>query len=134
MKGPETSRPRLMPFGVVAVAVVFFFVAVATDIFWLGRLAFGAFPSTMPVPEPVERAFVGPDVLLSVLLYIAAYGLLKLRRYGFMAAYVGMGMWMFDTLLVLGITRLTYLAFLGPGLVFVIFAVVYLWTRKDLFC
>jgi len=125
---------RLMPFGVVAIAVILFFVALATDVFWIGRLGFGVFPSTMPVPEPVYRAFAGPDVLLSVLLYIAAYGLLKLRRYGFMAAYVGMGMWLFDALLVLGVTRLTHIGLLGPSVVFIVFTIIYLWTKKDLFC
>jgi hypothetical protein len=134
MREADMPERRLMPFGVVAIAVILFFVALATDVFWIGRLGFGVFPSTMPVPEPVYRAFAGPDVLLSVLLCIAAYGLLKLRRYGFMAAYVGMGMWLFDALLVLGVTRLTQIGLLGPSIVFIVFTIIYLWTKKDLFC
>ncbi len=114
----------------IIIAVVMFFVAVATDIFWIGRLV-GRFPSTMAIEDKVYNAFAGPDIVLSVLLYAGAYGLLKLKRFGFLAAYLAMGMWLFDSLLVLGITKLSRIDIIGPSLFFVGFTVVYLWTKRD---
>jgi hypothetical protein len=124
---------RRVPLGVITIAVVMFFVALATDIFWVGRLAGGAFPSTMPVEGRVYRAFAAPDIILSAFLYIGAFGLIKLKKFGLVASLVAMGMWLFDSTLVLGITRLSRIGIIGPSLFFVFFTLVYLWTRRDLF-
>lgn len=125
----QMKRPTL---GIVVISVIMFFVALATDLFWVGRLA-GRFPSTMPVDDRVYGAFAVPDIILSIFLYLAAYGLLKLRRFGFAAAAVGLGMWLFDSTLVLGITGTSRVGVVGLSLAFDVFALVYLWTKRDLF-
>jgi len=110
-----------------------FFVAAATDIFWIGRLAAGKFPSTMGIEDRVYNAFAVPDLILSILLYIGAYGLVRLKKSGFAIAYLAMGMWLFDAFLVLGITRLSRIKMIGLSLSFILFTVIYLWTKRDLF-
>jgi hypothetical protein len=124
---------RRTPLGVIAILVIMLFVAVATDIFWVGRWTAGAFPSTMPIEDRVYRAFAAPDIILSIFLYIGAYGLLRLKKFGLMATFVAMGMWLFDSTLVLGITKLSRINIIGPSLFFVFFTIVYLWTKRDLF-
>jgi hypothetical protein len=118
--------------GIIVISVIMFFVALATDIFWIGRAA-GRFPSTMPVDDRVYRAFAAPDLILSVFLYVGAFGLLRLRKFGFAAACVAMGMWLFDSTLVLGITGLSRISVVGPSLAFVVLALVYLWRKRNLF-
>ncbi len=125
--------PKRMTLGIVTIVVVMFFAAAATDIFWIGRLAGGLFPSTMGVEDRFYNAFAAPDLVLSILLYAGAYGLLKLRKFGLVAAYLAMGMWLFDCLLVLAITRLSRITMVGFSLLFIIFTAVYLWTKRDLF-
>ena len=127
------NERKSVPLGAIIIAVVMFFAAVATDIFWLGRLFAGAFPPTLPIEERVYNAFAAPDILLSLFLYAGAYGLLKLRKFGFVAAFIAMGMWLFDALFVLGLTRLSRISFLGPSLFFVFFSIIYLWVKRDLF-
>jgi hypothetical protein len=124
---------KKIPLGIVSISVIMFFAALATDIFWLGRWTASAFPGTMPVPPKVYNAFGAPDVILSLLLYIGAVGLIKLKKYGFVAALVAMGMWLFDSLLVLGITGRTRVGIVGPSLLFVVFAVIYLWNKRGLY-
>ena len=124
---------RRVSLGVITIAVIMFFAAVATDVFWVGRLVAGKFPSTMSIDDRVYNAFVAPDLVLSVLLYIGAYGLIKLSKRGFAASYLAMGMWLFDSLLVIGITKLSRINIVGPSLFFVFFTVAYLWTKRDLF-
>jgi len=125
--------PRKVPLGVITIAVIMFFVALATDIFWVGRWVAGAFPSTMPIEDRVYNAFAAPDLILSVFLYIGAYGLLRLRKFGFAMTFAAMGMWLFDSVLVLGITGLSRINIIGPSLFFVLFAPIYLWNRRNLF-
>ncbi len=133
MKSSDVSREMRRPtLGIVVIAVIMAFVALATDLFWVGRLA-GRFPSTMPVDDRVYKAFAAPDIILSAFLYLAAYGLLKLRRFGLAAAAVALGMWLFDSTLVLGITGTSRLGVVGLSLGFDIFALVYLWVKRDLF-
>jgi hypothetical protein len=122
-----------VPLGIIAIAVIMFFVAAATDIFWIGRLAAGAFPSTMPVEDRVYNAFAAPDIIMSIFLYIGAYGILRLSKFGFVAAYIAMGMWLFDSVLVLGITQLSRIHIIVPSVFFVFFALIYLWNRRELF-
>lgn len=124
---------KRIPLGMVVIAVVMFFVAVATDIFWIARIAGKAFPPTMPVEQSVYNSFAAPDIILSIFLYVGALGLLKLRRYGWAASLVAMGMWIFDSLLVFGITGLTRINIIGPSLFFAFFSLGYLWIRRDLF-
>ncbi len=127
---PQTKRIKL---GLIAISVIMFFVALATDIFWIGKWVAGAFPKTMPVPDEFYNAFAVPDLLLSIFLYLGAIGLLRLSRFGFAASLVGLGMWLFDSLLVLGITGLTLVRVVGPSLAFDIFAIGYLWSNRELF-
>lgn len=121
------------PLGVVVISVVMFFVALATDIFWLSRIVGEGFPQTMPVSSKVYNAFAAPDLVLSVFLYVGAVGLIQLKKYGFVASLVGIGMWMFDSLLVWGITGRTRLSIILPCLVFAGFSVFYLWIQRELF-
>jgi hypothetical protein len=118
--------------GIIVISVVMVFVALATDAFWIGRLV-GKFPSTMPVDDRVYKAFAVPDLILSILLYVGAIGLLMLRKFGLASAAMALGMWLFDSTLVLGITGLTRIEVVGPSLAFDIFALAYLWAKKDLF-
>jgi hypothetical protein len=127
------AEQKRVTLGVTTIAVIMFFVAVATDIFWIGRFSANAFPSTMAIEDRVYNAFGAPDLVLSILLYIGAYGLLKLKKFGFVASYLAMGMWLFDSFLVLGITKLSRINIIGPSLFFVFFTVIYLWTKKELF-
>jgi hypothetical protein len=126
-------EPRKPPLGVIAVAVIMFFAALATDIFWIGKLTTGAFPSTMPIEDRVYNAFATPDVILSLFLYAGAYGLLRLKKFGFAVTLVAMGMWLFDSVLVLGVTGLSRISIVGPSLLFVLFSLGYLWAKRDLF-
>jgi hypothetical protein len=127
------TEPKRVTLGVVTIAVIMFFVAVATDIFWIGRLVAGKFPSTMAIEDRVYDAFGAPDLIMSILLYIGAYGLLKLKKFGFVASYLAMGMWLFDSFLVLAITKLSRINIIGPSLFFVFFTIIYLWKKKNLF-
>lgn len=125
--------PKKVPLGVIVISVVIFFVAMATDIFWLAKFVGKAFPSTMPVDPEVYNAFAAPDIILSLFLFVGAFGLIKLRKYGLMASLVAMGMWLFDSLLVLAITKSTKLNIIVPSLFFAFFTIVYLWIKKELF-
>ncbi len=125
--------PEKVPLGVITISVIMFFVALATDIFWVGRWVGGVFPSTIPIDDKVYGAFAAPDIILSIFLYVGAFGLIKMRKWGFVAAYFAMGMWLFDSVLVLGITKLSRINIIGPSLFFVFFTVIYLWTRRNLF-
>ena len=124
---------KKIPLAVIVMAVVMFFVALATDIFWLARIIGKAFPPTMPVEPAVYDAFALPDIVLSLFLYVGAYGLLRLRQYGSAVAMVGMGMWIFDSLLVLSITKSARINIIGPSLFFSCFTIIYLWMKKEIF-
>ena len=124
------KRPGL---GLIIISVVMFFVAVATDLFWVAKILGRPFPETMPVSSSVYDAFAVPDILMSIFLYIGAIGLLKLRKFGLVFSMIAMGMWLFDSLLVLGITKLSRIDIVGFSLVFAMFTVGYLLHHKDLF-
>jgi len=127
------DKKKRIPLGIIIISVVMFFVALATDIFWLARITGKAFTPTMPVEPKVYNAFAAPDIILSIFLYVGAYGLLKLRKYGFATVMVAMGMWIFDSLLVLSITKLSRINIIGPSLFFAFFTLVYLWIKRELF-
>ncbi len=117
----------------IVISVVMFFAAVAIDIFWLARFVGKAFPSTMPVNPAVYNAMAAPDIILSIFLYVGAVGLIKLKKYGFVASLVAMGMWLFDSLFVLGITKSITLNIVVLSLLFAFFTIVYLWIKKEIF-
>lgn len=87
----------------------------------------------MWLDENIYNAFAVPDFLLSVFLYVGAVGLLRGRRYGLMAAFLAMGMWLFDSLLVLGISKLERINIIGPFLFFACFIIFYLWKKQAVF-
>lgn len=124
---------KRLDFGLIAISVVMIFVAVATDIFWVAKLVGRPFPKTMPVSQTVYNAFVVPDLLMSVFLYIGVIGLVKLRKFALVFSLVAMGMWIFDSLLVLGITKLSRIDIVGFSLVFAALTVGCLLHKKDIF-
>lgn len=117
----------------IIISVIMFFVALGTDIFWVAKIAGRPFPETMPVSSAVYNAFAAPDVIMSLLLYVGAAGLLKLRKWGLVIGLVALGMWLFDSLLIFGITKLAQINILGPSIFFALFAVVYLLIKRDFF-
>jgi hypothetical protein len=127
------NREAKFPLGVVIIAVVMFFVALGTDIYWILRLFGKTFAPTLPVGPEVYKAFVYPDIVLSFLLYAGAYGLMRLKKFGFVVTYAAMGMWFSDLLLVFGLTRFDRFRFVGPCLFFILFTFGYLWKKRDLF-
>jgi hypothetical protein len=127
------SEPKKVPLGLIVISVVMFFSAFAIDIFWLVRFLGKAYPPTIPVDPDVYNAMAAPDIILSVLLYVGAFGLIKLKKYGFVASLVAMGMWLFDSFFVLSITKSITLNIVVLSLFFAIFTIVYLWIKKELF-
>lgn len=124
---------KRIPLGLVIVSVAMLFAAFGTDVFWLAKLVGKPFAQTLPVDSKVYNAFVLPDIILSLLLYIGAFGLLRLKRYGFVISLVAMGMWLSDTLLVLAITKADRVDFIIPSLVFAAGTIFYLWVKRELF-
>ena len=122
----RAAKPELAR---IAIAVIMWFAAVATDFFWLAKVLGRPFPQTIPVSRTVYDAFAVPDIVMSLLLYAGAYGLVKARKYGYWASLVGLGMWLFDVLLVLGITGTSKLASVGPSFAFVVVSLTYLVMR-----
>ena len=129
----DTERVERFPLGVVIIAVVMFFVALGTASYWVLRWIGKPVAETLPVGPEICRAFVYPDIVLSVLLFVGAFGLLRLRKFGFVAALLALGMWLSDLLLIFGLTKWDRIGFVGPCLLFIVFSIGYLWTRKHLF-
>ena len=129
----EENRVKRLSLGLIIISVVMIFVAVATDIFWAAKIIGRPFPETMPVSSTVYNAFAVPDILMSIFLYIGAVGLLRLRKFGLVFSLVAMGMWLFDSLLVLGITKFARIDVIRFSLVFAAFTVGYLLHKKDIF-
>ncbi len=129
----DRERVERFPLGVVIVAVVMFFAALGTASYWILRWIGKPVAETLPVGPEIYKAFVYPDIVLSALLFVGAFGLLKLRKFGFVAALLALGMWFSDLLLIFGLTKWDRISFVGPCLLFVVFSVGYLWTKKSLF-
>jgi hypothetical protein len=127
------DKKERFPLGVVVISVVMFFVALGTDIYWLLKLVGKPVADTLPVGPDVYRAFVFPDILLSLLLFTGAYGLMRLRKFGFVATLVALGMWLSDLLFTFGLTKWDRIGFVGPCLFFIIFATAYIWIKRNLF-
>ena len=79
----KSSQIKGLPVGLIMIVVVMVFVAFATDYFWIARLSGNAFPPTMPVEPLVYDAFAVPDLVLSLFLYVGAYGLFTCSSKGF---------------------------------------------------
>lgn len=133
MDTSDGERIERFPLGVVIIAVVLFFVGLGTASYWVLRWIGKPVAETLPVGPDVYRAFVYPDIVLSVLLFVGASGLLKLKKYGFVAALLALGMWLSDLLLIFGLTKWDRIGFVGPCFLFVVFAIGYLWSKKRLF-
>lgn len=129
----KEKKLKRLSLGLIVISVVMIFVAVATDIFWVAKIIGRPFPETMPVNATVYNAFAVPDILMSIFLYIGAVGLLRLRKFGLVFSLVAMGMWLFDSLLVLGITKFARIDVIRFSLVFAVFTVGYLLHHKDIF-
>jgi hypothetical protein len=127
------DRKERFPLSMIVISVVMFFVALGTVIYWLLKLVGKPVADTLPVGPDVYRAFVFPDIMLSLLLFMGAYGLMRLRKFGFFVAFVALGMWLSDLLFTFGLTKWDRIGFIGPCLFFIFFSLGYLWKKRNLF-
>ena len=127
------ERVERFPLGVVIIAVIMFFAGLGTASYWVLRWIGRPVAETLPVGPEIYKAFVYPDIVLSVLLFVGAAGLLRLRKFGFFVALLALGMWFSDLLLIFGLTKWDRIGFVGTCLLFVLFSIWYLWTKKSLF-
>jgi len=121
------------PLGVAVIAVIMVFTAFATDYYWIASWAGKEFPSLRAMDPEFYANFSLPDMVLSLLLYVGAFGLMKRKKYGFMAALLAMGMWLYDLLLVFRVTLWAHINIVGPSIVFVLFTIFYLWWKREIF-
>ena len=119
--------------GLVIIGVLNLFVALMTIAFWIGHLLANRFPKTLPVPDNLYNAFAIPDLVMSWLLIIGAFGLLRFKKTGYVCSLIGIGMWLFDVLLVAGLTGLFKISIVVPSLIFCLWALFYLWRKRTLF-
>ncbi len=129
----EEERIERFPLVVVIIAVVMFFVGLGTASYWVLRWIGKPVAETLPVGPEIYKAFVYPDIVLSVLLFVGAFGVLRLRKFGFVAALLALGMWFSDLLLIFGLTKWDRIGFVGPCLLFVLFSIGYLWLKRSFF-
>jgi hypothetical protein len=127
------DKEKRFPLGVVVISVVMFFVALGTDIYWLLKLVGRPVADTLPIGPEAYTAFVFPDIMLSLLLFAGVYGLMRLRKFGFVVTLVALGMWLSDLLFTFGLTKWDRIGFVGPCLFFIFFATGYLWIERNLF-
>jgi len=113
--------------------VVMFFAGFGTSLYWILRWSGRPVTETLPVGAEVYKAFVYPDLVLSALLFVGAFGLLKMRKYGFVIALLGLGMWLHDLLFIFGLTKWERIGFVGSCSLFVFFSIGYLWNNRKLF-
>jgi hypothetical protein len=133
MDKDEGVRIERFPFGVVFIAVVMFFVALGTASFWILRWVGRPVTETLPVGPEIYKAFVYPDIVMSILLVVGGFGLLRLRKFGFVVALISLGMWFSDLLFIFGLTKWDRIGFVGTCLLFIFFSIPYLWSKKHLF-
>ncbi len=126
----SNSVPSL---GLVVIAVIMVFMAGLTDIYWLASWLGRPFPRSVPLEPAAAQAFCLPDIIGSLLMYAGAYGLLRRRAWGFCLTLITLGMNFGSSLFFLSLTKKAFLNILGPSLIFIIFAVIYLWFRRHLF-
>jgi hypothetical protein len=133
METEEEKMVERFPLAVVIIAVVMFFAGLGTASYWGLRWSGKKVAETLPVGPDVYKAFVYPDLVLSALLLVGAFGLLKLKKYGFFVALLALGMWLSDLLLIFGLTKWDRIGFVGVCLLFVVFSIGYLWLKKSHF-
>jgi hypothetical protein len=133
MERNSEEKIERFPLGVVIIAVVMFFAGLGTASYWVLRWLGRPVAETLPVGPEIYKAFVYPDMILSVLLFVGGASLLKLRKWGFVVAFIALGMWFSDLLLIFGLTKWDRIGFVGTCLFFVVFSFTYLWSKKHLF-
>ena len=127
------DKEKRFVLGLVIIAVINLFVALMTISFWIGHILAHRFPKTLPVPDYLYNAFALPDIILAVFLLIGSYGLLRFKKTGYIFALIGIGMWLFDVLLVTGLTGLFQINIIVPSLIFCFWSIFYLWKKRDIF-
>jgi hypothetical protein len=133
METEEEKTVERFPLSVVVIAVVMFFAGLGTASYWILRWGGKQVAETLPVGPEIYKAFVYPDLVLSALLVVGAFGLLKLKKYGFFVALLALGMWLSDLLLIFGLTKWDRIGFVGTCLLFVVFSIGFLWLKKSYF-
>ncbi|MGQ9801513.1 MAG: hypothetical protein ACUVRL_07615 [Candidatus Saccharicenans sp.] len=119
--------------GLVIIGVINLFVALMTIVFWTGHLLANRFPKTLPVPDNLYNALAVPDLVMSVFLIISSFGLLRFKKTGYVFALLGLGMWLFDVLMVAALTGLFRIGIVIPSLVYCLWAIYYLWRKREIF-
>lgn len=119
--------------GLVIIAIINLFVALMTITFWTGHLLAHRFPKSLPVPDNLYNAFALSDLVMSVFLIIGSFGLLRFKKTGYIFSLVGTGMWLFDVLLVAGLTGLFKFSIVLPSLFFCLWAIFIMWSKRDIF-
>jgi len=127
------DKEKRFVLGLVIIAIVNLFVALMTITFWTGHLLAHRFPKTLPVPDNLYDAFALPDLIMSVFLIIGSFGLLRFKKTGYVFSLVGTGMWLFDVLLVAGLTGLFKFSIVLPSLLFCLWAIFLMWSKRDIF-
>jgi len=127
------DKEKRFVLGLVIIAIINLFVALMTITFWTGHLLAHRFPKTLPVPDNLYDAFALPDLIMSVFLIIGSFGLLRFKKTGYVFSLVGTGMWLFDVLLVAGLTGLFKFSIVLPSLLFCLWAIFLMWSKRDIF-
>lgn len=127
------DREKRFILGLVIIGVINLFVALMTIAFWTGHLLANRFPKTLPVPDNLYNGFAIPDLVMSVFLIISSFGLLRFKKTGYVFALLGIGMWLFDVLLVAALTGLFRIGIVIPSLLYCLWAIYYLWTKREIF-
>jgi len=127
------DKEKRFVLGLVIIAIINLFVALMTITFWTGHLLAHRFPKTLPVPDYLYDAFALPDLIMSVFLIIGSFGLLRFKKTGYVFSLVGTGMWLFDVLLVAGLTGLFKFSIVLPSLLFCLWAIFLMWSKRDIF-
>ncbi|MDD8031606.1 MAG: hypothetical protein PHQ25_06345 [Acidobacteriota bacterium] len=127
------DKEKRFVLGMVIIAVINLFVALMTIAFWTGHLLGNRFAKTLPVPDNLYQAFALPDLVMSAFLIISFFGLLKFKKLGYICALIGVGMWLFDVLLVTGLTGFFQIGVVIPSLIFCLWAIFYLWKKREIF-
>lgn len=127
------DKEKRFVLGLVIIAIINLFVALMTITFWTGHLLAHRFPKSLPVPDNLYNAFALPDLVMSVFLIIGSFGLLRFKKTGYIFSLVGTGMWLFDVLLVAGLTGLFKFSIVLPSLFFCLWAIFIMWSKRDIF-
>ena len=127
------DKEKRFVLGLVIIAVIDLFAGLMTISFWIGHLVGNRFPKTLPVPDNLYNAFALPDLVLAAFLLIASVGLLRFKKTGYIFALMASGMWLFDSLLVSGLTGFFKLGLVLPSLLFCLWSIYYLWKKREIF-